>query len=135
MTTLTWNHARTIGVRAMDDQHGILMDTLNELRLALVRGLARETFHETLGRFLLFSRQHFESEERLLQRFGYPGIERHREHHARLLEKVRASARRIQASEAPSLQPLLQLLLGWYQEHIETADRGYGPWLNQRGIY
>ena len=27
---LTWNHACMIGVRAMDDQHGILMDTLND---------------------------------------------------------------------------------------------------------
>jgi hemerythrin len=36
---LTWNHACSVGVRAMDDQHGILMDTMNELRLAVVRGL------------------------------------------------------------------------------------------------
>jgi hypothetical protein len=38
---LSLNHAGTVGVRAMDDQHGILMDTMNELRLAVVRGECR----------------------------------------------------------------------------------------------
>ena len=46
MTFLTWNHACSTGVKAMDDQHGVLMDTLNELRLALVHGRGRDQVSE-----------------------------------------------------------------------------------------
>ena len=42
MSLLTWNHASSVGVRALDDQHGILMDTTNELRLTLLHGGGRE---------------------------------------------------------------------------------------------
>jgi len=42
VTLLTWNHTCSVGVKAMDDQHGILMDTINELRLALVHGGGRD---------------------------------------------------------------------------------------------
>lgn len=59
MTLLTWNHACSVGVRAMDDQHGILMDAINALRLALVRGAGRETISQLLDEFIEFSRMHF----------------------------------------------------------------------------
>ena len=42
MALLTWNHTCSVGVRAMDDQHGVLMDAINDLRVALVRGSGRE---------------------------------------------------------------------------------------------
>ena len=48
MTLLTWNHACSVGVRAMDDQHGILMDAINELRIAVGRGCGREKASELL---------------------------------------------------------------------------------------
>jgi len=36
----------------MDDQHGILMDAMNELRLAVVHGCGREQVSELLDRLI-----------------------------------------------------------------------------------
>ena len=33
VTSFTWNHACSIGVKAMDDQHGVLMDALSDFAL------------------------------------------------------------------------------------------------------
>ena len=61
MSLLTGRHTTTVGVTAMDDQHGILMDTLNELRLTVVRGMGREQVNEVLDRLIEFTRmQHGE---------------------------------------------------------------------------
>ena len=46
----------------MDDQHGILMDTMNELRLAMSHGSTREQMNELLNRLIEFMRMHFWSE-------------------------------------------------------------------------
>src|ERR1035437_5579197 len=92
VTPLTWNHACTVGVRALDDQHGILMDTMNELRLALVRGAGREQVSEVLDRLIEFTRMHFSSEEQLLEQHGFPALQAHRAEHQRLLEMDQASA-------------------------------------------
>ena len=134
MTLLTWNHACSIGVKAMDDQHGVLMDTLNEVRLALVHGRARDEVSELLNRLIEFTRMHFSSEERLLEQHGYPGASAHRDEHQRLLRQVEEAALRTQQNDDVHMQSLLLFLREWYLKHVEELDHQYGAWLNERGI-
>ena len=134
MTLLTWNHSRTVGVKAMDDQHGILMDTMNEVRQALVRGAGREPVSALLDRLIEFTRMHFWNEEQLMERAGFPGLAEHRSAHERLLSQIRDAAHRAQHGEEFQMQPLLCALREGYLEHIEGPDQEYGPWLNARGI-
>jgi hemerythrin-like metal-binding protein len=106
VTLLTWNHACTVGVRAMDDQHGILMDTMNDLRLALVRGSGREQVSELLDRLIEFTRMHFWSEEQLMEQHGFPGLAEHRAEHQRMLAQILQSgssrATRREDADAPA---------------------------------
>ncbi|MGA2890181.1 MAG: bacteriohemerythrin [Terracidiphilus sp.] len=134
MTLLTWNYACTVGVRAMDDQHGILMDTMNELRLAVVRGAGREKIFEVLDRLIEFTRMHFWSEEQLMEQHGFPGLAEHRVEHQRILAQILQSSHRVQQGDKLQMRPLLCFLRESYIEHIEGPDREYGPWLNEQGI-
>jgi len=112
VTLLTWNHACSVGVRAMDDQHGILMDAMNELRLAVVRGAGREQLSELLDRLIEFTRMHFQSEEQLMVQ----------------------AAHRLQYGEGVEMSALMGFLHDWFLDHIELLDQQYGPWLNGQGI-
>ena len=135
MTLLTWNHACTVGVRAMDDQHGILMDAMNELRLAVVHGCGREQISQLLDRLIEFTRMHFWSEEQLMEQSGFPGLAEHRAQHHSILAQMLQSAHRVQYGEGVELRPMLCSLRDGYLEHIEALDRQYGPWLNERGVH
>lgn len=134
MALLTWNHACTVGVRSMDDQHGIIMDTMNELRLAVVRGLGREQVSEVLDRLIEFTRMHFRNEEKLMKQYPFPGCEEHCVEHQRILAQILQSSHRVQHGEQMQMRSLLCFLRESYSEHIESMDREYGPWLNQRGV-
>ncbi len=134
MTLLTLSHASTVGVRAMDDQHGILMDALNELRLAVVRGSGQERVSELLDRLIEFTRMHFWNEEQLMEKYGFPGLDEHRAEHQRILAQILQSAHRVQQSEEMRMRPLLCFLRESYAGHIEGMDQEYGPWLNERGV-
>lgn len=134
MTVLTWNHDCVVGVRAMDDQHSILLDTLNELRLALVRGRGREHVAEIFERLIEFTRMHFWSEEQLLERTGYPLLEEHRAAHHRLLSDMIQRARGLQYGESGQTHHLLNYLRASYLDHMEMVDRLYGVYLNDLGI-
>jgi hemerythrin len=118
----------------MDDQHGILMDTMNELRLALVRGAGREQISEMMNLLLEFTRMHFWSEEHLMEQTGFPGLAEHRAEHMSYLVKMQDSAHRAAHSDDLQMRPLLCFMRDWYEEHIEGQDAEYGPWLNERGI-
>jgi hemerythrin len=98
----------------MDDQHGILMDAMNELRLAVVRGAGREQTSELLDRLIELTRMHFQSEEQLMAQTSYPDLEHH--------------------GDGVQMSTLMAYLRDWFMEHIEGLDQEYGPWLNERGI-
>ena len=134
MTLLAINHFSSVEIRAMDDQHGILMDTLNELRLAVVRGLNRKEVTQLLKQLSEFTRMHFWSEEQLLEQFDFPGLVEHRIEHQRLMGQLQESANKMMHSESMHMRPLLAFLSDCYREHIEGPDKEYGPWLNERGV-
>ena len=135
MTLLTWSHACSVGVRAMDDQHGILMDAMNELRLAAVRGSGREELSELLDRFIEFARMHFASEEQLMAQAEFAGLVEHRVEHQSLLAQILHMARRLQYGEGVEMSAMIGFLRTWFTDHIEGLDQQYGPWLNERGIH
>jgi hemerythrin len=124
-----------VGVRALDDQHGILMDTMNELRQAVVRGAGREEVSEVLDRLIEFTRMHFATEEQLLEQTGFPALAAHRVEHHRVLAQILESAHRAQHGEEVHMHSLLIFLRDWYVTHIGSLDQEYGPWLNDRGVY
>jgi len=135
MTLLSVNHFSTVDIRAMDDQHGILMDTLHELRLAVVRGYNREEVSHLLKQLIEFTRMHFGSEELLMEQFGFPEFLEHRDEHQRLLVQIQESANKMLHGESMHMRPLLGFLSDCYREHMEGPDREYGPWLNARGVF
>lgn len=135
MTLLTWNHDGIIGVQAMDDQHGVLMDTLNELRRMLVRGSDRREICIQVERLIEFTQMHFQSEEQLLVQQGFPDVESHREAHHALLGRLYTALEQLHREEPVHFSALLEFLPAWYHDHVEQVDQPYGVWLNERGVY
>jgi hemerythrin len=135
LALLIWNHECVVGVQAMDDQHAVIMDTMNELRQLIVQGGDRKLICDHIDRLIAFTQMHFQSEEQLLEQRGFPGIAEHRAVHQRLLSQVQSMLERARHSDAFEIEPFFQFLRNWYSEHIEGLDRQYGPWLNSRGVY
>ena len=135
VTLLTWSHECIVGVQAMDDQHGVLMDTLNELRVMLVRGADRRDICLQLERLIEFTQMHFQSEEQLLLQQGFPHTDEHRTAHQALLTKLYMALEQLNHDEVVHFSSLLQFLPGWYMEHVEQLDQPYGIWLNEHGVF
>ena len=128
-------HPVAAGVEAMDDQHGILLDTLNELRHQLDHGSASARLSQQMARLVEFAGMHFDCEERLLRRHGYPALELHSLAHHDLLEKIRYAVDRADRGDHAELERAFAFLRSRYMEHLATLDRQYAEWLNERGVY
>jgi hemerythrin-like metal-binding protein len=134
MASLTWNQSCSVGVQAMDDQHGILMDALNELRLELLHGGECRAVRTMLRRVTELMRLHVESEERLLALHGFPGLAAHRAEQQRLLGRLAQFDVRFEQRQASAVYELVEYLRKWFTTHTGIAGQKYGPWLQKCGV-
>lgn len=134
MTGVAAHLSEAAGVQAMDDQHGILVDTLNALRQQLAHGNGRAKLNEQMARLVEFTDMHFGCEESLLRRHGFPGLERHRAAHQSLMDQIRFAVSHAEFGDEAELHRMLGFVRGQCLEHVEGLDREYSRWLNERGV-
>lgn len=134
MNLLSWNHACSVGIRAMDDQHAILMDAMNDLRLAVVRGSGGKEINELLNRLIAFTRMHFESEEQLMDKTAYPETALHRARHHEMLAEIDQAVARLKFGEGIDITSLLPLMREGFMAHIGDVDQKYTDWFHDHGI-
>jgi hemerythrin-like metal-binding protein len=134
MALMTWSDNLSTGVKAMDEQHKGLVNTLNELHAAMLSGKDKTVAGPLLDRLVKYTHDHFAAEEVLMTRTKYPKLPAHVAKHRDLTGQVETFVGRYQRGELSLNVDLLMFLRDWLTTHILKEDREYGPWLNQNGI-
>jgi hemerythrin-like metal-binding protein len=134
MALMTWNDSFSTGVRAMDEQHKGLVNTLNELHAAMLSGEDKAAAGPLLDRLVKYTHEHFVAEEVLMTKSHYPRLLAHTTKHRDLTGQVETFVGRYQRGELSLNVDLLMFLRDWLITHIQKEDREYGPWMNQNGI-
>ena len=134
MALLTWRKSKSVGVKILDDQHRGMIRILNELHAAAVKGRVGEAAGPLLSQVSCTAREHFSTEEELMEQTSYPGLAEHRAIHQALLTKAAEFLARHDESDAASYVKLLDFLRDWFKDHIEHADKKYTGWMNEHGV-
>lgn len=134
MALVVWSDKLSVGVKAIDEQHTVLFDTINDLHAAMMKGQARTIIGELLCRLLLYTRNHFSDEERMMEAAGYPGLDAHCIKHHALAKQVEEYIARFQKGDLTLSLDLAGFLSDWLKTHIQSVDQSYGPFLNGRGV-
>lgn len=123
MAYIEWTRELESGIPVIDTQHKRIIDFINELDDACRTGNKEETDHVMEG-LLNYTVTHFEFEEALQEKAGYPYLKAHRRIHEIFMKKV--AEIRGRASQGEDVAPLLlNLLQGWLASHIKGEDRDY----------
>jgi hemerythrin-like metal-binding protein len=134
-----WNQTCVAGVQIIDDQHGILHDALNELRLSLKHGESCEAVRQQLERVVQLVQLHMDSEEKLLEKHNFPRLAAFQAERKHLLSEIKARPMycNIEHSHRQSgtVSELASFLGAWFIRHREEAGSDYGPWLREHGVH
>ena len=125
---IVWNDGLVTGIDKIDEQHQILINLFNEANTKLTANNNADFFDHISRDFLSYALYHFETEEELIQKYGYSevktgDIERHILQHRSFSAKVVAVHNDIKAGILISREDLLAFLNSWLINHILNTDK------------
>jgi hemerythrin len=132
MAPLTWTQAMSVGVATLDVDHKCLIRIINLLEEADTEEAAAaiETVLETL---VLYSRFHFQREEKVMEACDFPGLFFHRTEHEGFARFVRSLRERFQGNATPQMaRELHRYLSQWLWHHVLIQDMAYKPFATER---
>jgi hemerythrin len=129
MTLLPWNDRLSVGMESIDAQHRMLVETLNELHHAVMRGAARDVTGMLLHTLLAYTRGHDAAEEAMMAKVNYPELKEHKALHRELLQIIEVHTARFERGEIAIGHEFLQYLRDWLTHHVQEVDAAYRPWI------
>ena len=120
---LQWTSTLSVGVPELDEQHRELFRCVARIRDVTESGIESDAT-PAIAFLRDYVGMHFQAEERYMAARRFPGLERHREEHALLLEAVVEieNDHRLRGPSANSLVRLEQFLSDWLRTHIAVTD-------------
>ncbi len=129
MEFVKWTEKYSTGNALVDAYHHIFFQMVEEFRATLTDENA-PPMQERLAFLVDYTFMHFDSEERLMEKAGYPDLEAHCETHQRFKEKVKAIQQEFLAHpDAVKAEEVLSLVQDWFAHHILGEDMRYKPWV------
>jgi hemerythrin len=126
-----WNDAYSVGIKTIDDQHKQLIFLTNELYKGCLGGEdeARRYFDATVRKVVDYAKYHFTSEEKLMARVRYPGLEDHKKEHENFVLRLADDIRNFR--DGHKFTPILfvRYLKDWVLSHIAVMDKNYAKYI------
>ena len=134
---IIWNDDLITGVAKIDEQHRILVNSINDANTRLTTNSSAEILDQISRDLLSYALYHFETEEELMQEFNYTGAsaedsDNHLRQHREFSSKVVSVREAIKAGNLISREDLLTFLNGWLINHILKTDKRLGAFILSR---
>ena len=134
MPFMDWSENLSVNIKEIDEQHKKLLAMINELHEAMKSGRGKEVTEKTLGGLIQYVGTHFATEERMFEKYGYPGLLAHKGEHTKLTKQATDIFQQFQQGKPVVNVELMNFLKSWLQDHILGTDKKYTSFLNSKGV-
>lgn len=117
MQSIKWSQDMSLGVKDMDEAHKEFFEDLSALLTMPDDGFAA-AFMQMIGKV----EKDFQEEEALMEEIDYPGLQGHREQHARVLSALHHVAPHVMSGDVTLGREAAELLPQWFLFHLSTMD-------------
>jgi hemerythrin len=125
MPLFDWTTKYSVGNISVDKEHQKLVRLINDLYDAMKEARGREVVGRILLETITYTEEHFRNEEMLMEKAGYPELQKHKIEHKKLTEQVNAFYKSYKENNTSVTIELLQFLKNWLMTHIEVVDMKY----------
>lgn len=125
---IVWKEENNIGVSIIDEQHRGIISAINSMYYFIHNDNNPEAVKSILLLIKQYTIFHFETEESLMKKSGYPDYKEHLELHTKLVNHTNQLVEEYSRTLDPS--DVLRFLKEWWLYHIQEEDQKYLPFLH-----
>ena len=135
MELFPWKDEYSVNIAKIDGQHKKLVEVINQFHDGIVAGHSRKDLQKVFAVLLDYMLHHFETEEKILAAYGYPGLEEQKKEHAEFSRKITEFLDTFLDTDTDVTMQMAQYLADWLRNHVFTSDKKYSVFLNQRDVF
>ncbi len=135
MTIFKWSNRLENGIRAFDEEHKFLVETLNNVYELLKKGKRDDAKKLLMESVVNYAVKHFSHEEEIMVKYNYPEYENHKKIHEIFVRLVvEKLVPQIENGSEKDFNNALSFLIGWLEMHIAKSDKEFSAYLLKNGI-
>lgn len=134
MALFPWKDEYAIHIEKIDEQHKLLVGYVNQLYEAMKNGNSQEVMSEILEGLVIYTVQHFRTEEQLMLSHAYSDYKLHKKQHQELEKQVKIFIDKYRNNQAKVSIELADFLKNWLINHIGSSDKIMGNYLRDKNI-
>jgi hemerythrin len=133
MEFVEWTEKYSVGNPLVDAYHHIFFQMVDEFRAAMAEPTP-PAMEDRIAFLVDYTLMHFDSEEKLMEKVGYPDLEAHKLQHAAFRNQMRELHERYKANAAAvGAEEVLVLVQNWFSSHILGTDIEFKPYVQEAG--
>ncbi|MCB1157470.1 MAG: hemerythrin family protein [Leptospiraceae bacterium] len=129
MPFILWTKENEIGIEIIDNQHKHLFDLLNTLHATFSLGEEKNVLLKALDALIEYTIFHFDTEERLFEKYSFPQKIQHQKEHNKLAEEIIGLRMKLEAGSAILTIKVLEFIHSWLEQHTMNSDRKFGEYI------
>lgn len=125
LPSIEWESSMHVGIPQLDQQNRMLLTRMNAIHLSVLGGEPRKFLNQLFEEFLLYVKNHFAIEERVMARVGYTRAASHKDLHRLFVSQLTARRLGFERGELPA-EKLREFIVSWLIGHLEDEDTKIG---------
>lgn len=134
MALIQWDKSLSVGVVEFDNQHKKLIQLINDLNDAMLKGKGKEAVAVIIAELRKYTVSHFGYEEKTLERIAYPELTKQQAEHKRFVDDILKFEKELTDGKIGLSVAVMNFLSDWLRKHIQGEDMRYTAFCNSKGV-
>lgn len=129
MKRIQWSESISVNNFEIDNQHKYLIQLINNLISNSNAKVDSSIIGETLQNLLKYTRDHFKTEEELLDKYNYPKLGQHKKEHKKFLLRIVGFCADVYNGKSTVTEEMISFLVSWFLNHTKVNDQDYKSYI------
>jgi hemerythrin len=131
MKSIEWNESLSLGIEEIDNEHKNLIGCYNNFFAACFSSVGPAVVDKTLIELVEYTKYHFQHEEGLMKKEGYPGLTEQKNEHEKFLRTILELQEKLESGSDDNVSyDTLAFLNNWLVTHLMGLDAAFAKFVH-----